>query len=208
MPNLLRIDSSARFDGSHSRSLGDAAEARWRAATGGTVMSRDLAAEPLPHVTATTVEGFYADPEAATLAQRAATRTSDALIAELKSANTLLITAPIYNFGVPASLKAWIDQVTRIGQTFAYEDGAFTGLVPANHAIVICAYGAGGYLNDGPFASADFLAPYLRFLLTFLGIEHVDVIGAEATTADEATVKASIDAAVNEIHALLPASAA
>ena len=80
--------------------------------------------------------------------------------------------------------------------------------MPANHAIGICAYRAGGYLNDGPFASADFLAPYLRFLLAFLGIERVDMIGAEATTADAETVKTSIDAAVNEIHALLPASAA
>ncbi|MEM9344002.1 MAG: NAD(P)H-dependent oxidoreductase [Pseudomonadota bacterium] len=181
MPTLLRLDTSARTTGSHSRALGDTAETRWRAAhPSGTVTRRDLGTNPVPILTETAVAGFFVDTP--TPAQQKATAPSDALIAELKAADTLLITAPIYNFGVPATLKAWIDQITRIGHTFAYEDGAFRGLVPTRSAIIAAAYGAPGYRDT--MKEADFLVPYLTFLLQFLGIETVSILAVEGTSTD------------------------
>jgi FMN-dependent NADH-azoreductase len=184
-PTLLRIDSSARDAGSVSRQLADAAEAAWRAAhPGGAVTRRDLARQPIGHITDATIEGFYTPDDALDARLRAATAESDALIAELAAAHTVLIAAPIYNFSVPSSLKAWIDQVVRIRRTFAYEDGQFRGLVTGPRAVLALAYGAGGYA--GPLAQLDHLRPYLTSLLLFLGIEDVRVVAAEATTSADA----------------------
>lgn len=200
MPILLRIDSSARHDGSHSRALGDIAEAHWRAAhPGGRVLHRDLGDGAIPAVTAETITGFYTPEDQMTPALRAATVLSDMLIAELKSADTLLLTVPMYNFSVPSQLKAWIDQITRIGQTFAYEDGAFRGLLTTRRAIIAVATGAGGYAPGAPLAEADFLLPYLRFLLGFLGVPRFEAVTIEATTADAATVGAHRTAAETAI---------
>jgi FMN-dependent NADH-azoreductase len=202
LPTLLRIDASARHEGSHSRQLGDRVEAAWRARhAGGRVLRRDLAAEPLPHISATTIAGYYTPPEQLTPSLRDATALSDRLIAELKSADTLLITSPMYNFSVPSSLKAWVDQVVRIGHTFAYDGSAFQGLVTRPRAVLALAYGGPGYIG-GPFAAMDHLQPYLASLLGFLGIAQVDVVSVEGTTADAGTVAAQAVAAQRRIDAI------
>ncbi len=209
MPTLLRIDASARLAGSNSRVLGDHAQALWQAAhPAGSVIARDVSGPDMAPIAQDTITGFYTAADAMTDDLRRATAVSDTLIAELQSADCLLLTTPIYNFGVPAGLKAWIDQITRIGHTFAYEDGAFRGLVRTPRAIVALAYGADGYAAGGPLEQTDFLRPYLAFLLGFLGIGHVDFITAEATTADEATVAQRMQAAKAALHDLLPANAA
>jgi FMN-dependent NADH-azoreductase len=105
-------------------------------------------------------------------------------------ADVLLIATPMYNFSVPSALKAWIDQIVRIGHTFSYDGKDFAGLLPGRRAFIMVACGAGGYLDGGPFAAADFVQPYLRFLLGFLGITDVTFVAIEHTTADAATVAA------------------
>jgi len=107
-----------------------------------------------------------------------------------QEADVLLIATPMYNFSVPSALKAWIDQVVRIGRTFSYDGKGFAGLLPGRRAFVMVAYGAGGYLDGGPFAAADFVQPYLKFLLGFLGISDVTFVAIEQTTADAATIAA------------------
>lgn len=94
----------------------------------------------------------------------------------------------MYNFSVPSALKAWIDQIVRIGRTFAYDGTNFTGLVTIKRAYVICAYGAGGYTDGGGFASFNFLEPYLKGLLSFLGITEIQFFNLQATTGDESMV--------------------
>lgn len=206
MPTLLRIDSSSRKTGSHSSALANRVEAQWlNAHPTGEVRRRHLAFEPITIISQETIAGFYASPEAMIDDPRAATALSDRLIAELQAADTLLIAAPIYNFSVPAALKAWIDQITRIDRIFAYRDGAFAGLLNIRRAIVACAYGAEGYLDGGPFSAADFLEPYLRFLLSFLGIESIEIVGVEATTAGVKTVAARAAKAEARIAALFAA---
>lgn len=203
-PTLLRIDASARTEGSYSRHLADQVQAHWQVQfPHGRVMRRDLTADPIPHIVNATIQGFYSLAGQMTPELLAATARSDELIVELKAAHTVLISAPIYNFSTPSSLKAWIDQVVRIGQTFAYENGQFRGLVTGPRAVLALAYGAGGY--QGPLAAMDHLRPYLTSLMGFLGIADVRVVSVEATTADTATVGKNVQAAGREIANLFTA---
>lgn len=206
---LLRLDTSPRVTDSHSRTLGDHFELQWRARhPQGQIQHRDLATMPVPHIAQDTITGFYTPPDAMTPALRSATALSDQLIAEVQSVETLLITTPMYNFGIPSALKAWIDHVVRIGHTFSYDGKGFTGLVKARRAVICCVYGAGGYLGEGaPFAGANFVQPYLQFLLGFLGITEVQFFAAEATTADPATVQANLSKAREQINHYLQATA-
>ena len=208
MSVLLRIDSSARIEGSHSRALGDHAQSLWEHANpAGRVINRDLAERSPANrcvdiIRAETIIGFQTRPEALTPALREALRLSDELIAELQSADTLMITTPIYNFSVPSALKAWIDQITRSGHTFSYRYGVYRGLVKANRAIVICAYGTREFCKGQRFADADFLQPYLQFLLSTLGVQSVDFVSAHGTTTDPKSAAAIIEKARAELDRL------
>lgn len=199
MTQLLRINSSSRQTGSHSTAVADHFEACFREKHPDCkVISRQVADGSIPLISQSTIEGFYTPTENLTDDLKAATVLSDTLISELQNADTVLITAPIYNFSVPAALKAWIDQIVRMGHTFSYKDGAFQGLAKTRRAVVICAYGAEGYLEGQPFSAANFLEPYLRFLLSFLGIKDIRFISVQGTTADPETVQAHIEAAKQE----------
>ncbi|MGL4573684.1 MAG: FMN-dependent NADH-azoreductase [Burkholderiaceae bacterium] len=185
MKNLLRIDSSARVEGSHSRALGDDFEAALRKRFAQLqVQRRDVAAQPIGHIENITIAGMFTPPAQATAQMQAALAQSDALIAELKVADAVLITVPMYNFGLPSSLKAWIDQISRIHHTFSYDGKTFTGLLTGKRAYVVIAYGAGGYGTGEGFAAANFVEPYLKFLLGFLGFAEVTVFNAQATNTD------------------------
>ena len=199
---VLRIDSSSRTENSNSRKLGDYFEKAWMDKNReDRVLRRDLVISPIPHITAKTITGFYTPAEQLTKELQEATALSDELIEELQLADVLLITVPMYNFTVPSSLKAWIDHIVRIGRTFFYDGTNFTGLVTNKRAYVICAYGAGGYQADGVLSSFNFLEPYIKALLNFLGIQNVQFFCVEATTADEVTVKSNTLAVQNEIDA-------
>lgn len=200
MTTILRIDASARpgpvqageAQASFSRTLGDAILSGLIAQGARLGATRDLGAAPPPAIADATIKGFYTAPDAMDESLLAATALSDTLIAEIDAADVLLITAPIYNFGVPAALKAWIDQIMRINRTFAYENGGFRGLVHGKRAYVAYSYGAGGYGEGGALHSFDFLRPYLTLILNFIGITDVTSFAVEATTADAATVEAAM----------------
>lgn len=204
MQRILRVDSSSRITGSRSRALGDYFETRWRdIQPDGQIVRRDLAREPIEQIHQTTIAGFYSSPHGMTPELKSATALSDHLIAEVQSVDTLLITAPIYNFAVPAALKAWIDQIVRIGHTFSYDGTSFGGLAKPNMAVICAAYGANGYESGGPFRAANFLEPYLEFLLKFLGVGRVEFVSVQATTADTSTVESGMAAAQRDIDRLL-----
>jgi len=205
MPTLLRIDSSSRRDGSHSRALADAFETAWSARfPDATIMRRDLAANPIAHIHETTIAGFYTPAEKLDTNLKGAVALSDELIEEVNAADTILIATPMYNFTVPSALKSWVDQIVRINRTFSYDGTNFTGLVKARRVVVVAAFGAGGY--GSALAGADFVTPYLKFLFGFLGVSDVTVIPAEATTADAATVASNIDRAKADILKLVEAA--
>jgi FMN-dependent NADH-azoreductase len=192
MATLLRIDSSSRFAGSHSRDLGDTLEVRWLGRyPGSSVVRRDLAANPARHITDLTIAGFYTPVDQHSPSIQRDVALSDDLIAELMAADALLVTAPMYNFSIPSALKAWIDHIVRINHTFSYDGTSFTGLVTGKPVYVACAYGASGY-SGGPLAAYDLLKNYLDLLFRFLGFTEVHFVTVEATTADSQTVAANL----------------
>lgn len=177
MSNVLVINSSVSGEGSVSRLLVDDAVAQLRRRDPSLkVVTRDLAANPVPHLAPDGVAGVRT-PTATTPAEILARDLSDALIGELRAADTIVIGAPMYNFGLPSTLKAWFDHVLRAGQTFSYSEAGPKGLLEGKQVIVIEA--RGGLYSEGPAQAADFQEPYLRHLLGFIGLTDVTFVRAE-----------------------------
>ena len=169
-PNILRINSSARKDGSLSRELSSLLADALAGETGNVVV-RDLADRPVPQVDADWVGANFTDPSERSDAQRETLKGSDALISELHAADHIVIGVAMYNFSIPSSLKAWIEQVARARETFRYSEAGPEGLLKGKTAWLVMA--SGGARLD---SEADFATPYLRFILGFLGITDVRVI--------------------------------
>lgn len=209
MARLLRIDSSARHAGSHSRGLADYFEATWRRRhLDAEVVRRDLASDPIPHINAATIAGFYTSDDQHTAESRAATQLSDALIAELLSADAILLSVPIYNFSIPSALKAYFDQIVRIGRTFGYdpERGLF-GTVANRPVYIATVYGASGYVG-GALRAYDHLEPYLRSLFGFLGLADLTFFPVQGTSIDPAQAERDRAAAHSAIDGALLSVAA
>ncbi len=182
---LLRIDASARVAGSHSRALADDFQGRWQQAhPDGRVVVRDLAQQPIIQIDATTIAGFYTAPDQHTSEHTQATALSDELIAELLAADVLLISTPMYNFSIPAALKAYIDQIVRIGRTFSADETGLHGLVPDRPTYV--AFAAGAVYHGTDLTELNFVEPYLKNLLGFLGLTSVEFLTVEGTSVDPA----------------------
>ncbi len=170
---ILTINASARYDGSISRTL--VADLTQRLAGPQTqLIARDLTANPPSFIDPQWVTANFTDPSARTAANRAALAESDALVGELQKANTIVIGAPIYNFSIPAALKAWIDQVARARVTFRYTPDGPEGLLKGKKAYVVLTSGGAAAGTEIDFASG-----YLRHILGFLGITDVEFITAD-----------------------------
>ena len=175
MKSLLVINSSAAREESVSRVLVEAAAARLLEANpDATVTRRDLGANPVPHLAVHTLAGVRGTPT--TAAEHAARSLSDELIAELRAADTIVIGAPMYNFGVTTSLRSWFDHVLRAGETFSYSAAGPKGLLTGKRVIVVET--RGGLYSEGPAQALDFQEPYLRHLLGFVGITDVTFVRA------------------------------
>ncbi|SIS84250.1 FMN-dependent NADH-azoreductase [Roseivivax lentus] len=189
---VLRIDTSARREGSISRRLTDRVIDRLAAER---VITRDLA-EPLPAVNEDWI-GANFTPEADRSAdQKAALALSDDLIAELRAADTLVIGLPIYNFGAPVSFKTWIDLVARAGVTFRYSEAGPEGLLEGKRAILVVASG-----GTEAGSTIDFASTYARHVLGFIGITDVDIVTADQLAIEpEATIRAA-EAQIDDLAA-------
>ncbi|MBQ1558667.1 MAG: FMN-dependent NADH-azoreductase [Pseudomonas sp.] len=175
MSRILVIESSARQQGSVSRELTQQFIANWQAAhPADQVQVRDLAAEPVPHLDATLLGGWMTPSEQQNDAEEAALARSNQLTDELLAADVLVLAAPMYNFAIPSTLKAWLDHVLRAGVTFKYTETGPQGLLTGKRAFVLTARG-------GIYASSalDHQEPYLRQVLAFIGIHDVQFIHAE-----------------------------
>ena len=140
------------------------------------VIARDLGGDPIPHLTIDSANALRG-AEPANAAQAVARSQSDELIAELKAAETLVIGAPMYNFGIASTLKTWFDYVLRAGITFKYSESGPVGLLEGKRAIVIET--RGGLYSEGPAQAMDSQEPHLRNLLSFMGITNVKFFRAE-----------------------------
>ena len=170
---VLEVSASGRGKDSVSRMLSadliDALEARH----GSVDLTRRDLSHGIPFVDEAWINANFTAPEDRTGDQRAVLAGSDALVAELEAADAIVIAAPIYNFGVPAALKAWIDMIARARLTFRYTENGPEGLLQGKKAYVVIA--SGGVPVDSPM---DFATPYLRQALAFVGITDVEIIAA------------------------------
>jgi len=172
MKQILMIEISPRDRDSASRAVADTLAARLGDLyPSAKLVRRDLAAEPLPHLDGITLQAISTkDPAEAARLQEAA-RQSDHLTDELLASDLLVIATPMWNFGIPSALKAWIDLIVRPGRTFQYADDGVLGLAKGRKAILVLA--SGGVFTDGPWRPWDFVEPYLRQILSFIGIVDV-----------------------------------
>lgn len=191
---VLRVDASARREGSASRKLADTvleALAQPRQGLVPNVTLRDLGESPPPLLTESLVEAFGTDRDARSREQTALVSQSEELMNELRDADALVLATPIYNFGIPAALKAWIDLVVRARETFRYTPEGPQGLLKNKTAFVLLA--SGGTRVD---SEIDFATPYLRHILGFIGFEDIRVVAADGLVrgGDERLARAVSDA--------------
>ena len=188
---ILQINSSARSAGANSTRLADAVTTRLKAANPGAVVElRDLAAHPHPVLDEAALGALFTPAEQRSPEQAARVALDDALIAQLQSADAIVLGVPMYNFGVPVQLKTWIDAIARAGVTFRYTESGPEGLIKGKKVYVALA--RGGLYRDTP---ADSQVPYLKGVLGFLGMTDVEFIYAEGLamgpeTADKAFAEA------------------
>jgi FMN-dependent NADH-azoreductase len=203
---LLRLDSSARKN-SISRQLTGEFVGAWRQQhPEGEVMERDLTVTALPNITDEWVQAAYSDPASLTTEQRLVLSTSDALIDELRQADTIVIGTPMYNFAIPAPLKAWIDQVVRVGQTVLFSASGPDGLLKGKKVYIITSRG-GAYRPGTVTERFDYQEPYLRHILAFIGLTDVTFVHAE-NQKPGAQAEIARNAALAQIHEFVAENAA
>lgn len=198
MNTLLHLKSSLFSDGGQSSQLAARYVAQWRRDhPEGRVIERDLARDPVPHLTAERFQAFLAKPEERSADQRAVAGYSDALIEELLSADTVVLGLPMYNFGIPSTLKAYFDHIARAGVTFRYTEKGPVGLLLGKRALVFAA--RGGLYAGTP---RDTQTGYVRDFLAFLGIADVEFVYAEGLAMGDAPKAQSLATAHRAIEAL------
>ncbi len=187
MSTLLQINSSLFSDHGNSSALSNEFVQNWLAKhPGGKVVVRDLAKNPIPHLDSTVVTAFFTPAESRTAEQQALVDFSDSLIAELNSADAVVIGVPLYNFGVPSTLKAYFDQLGRAGVTFKYTETGPVGLLNDKPVHIIAA--RGGIYAGSP---ADTQTGFINSFLSFIGLKSVQYIYAEGLNmGDDSKAKA------------------
>src|SRR4249919_2152224 len=191
---LLHLDTSALGANSVTRELSAAIVARWQAAVPGLVTQyRDLDTDPLPHLTGAVLTG----------ADAAAQAEGDAIMDQFLASDVIMIGAPMYNFGIPSTLKAWIDRVAVAGKTFRYTESGPQGLAGGKRVVV--ASGRGGQYGDA--SPADFQEAYLRQVFGFLGISEIDFVRAEGVAMSPEHRAEALSAAHASIPMPLPLAA-
>ncbi len=208
MHRLLFVTSSLFAEASKSRLIGAEFVTAWRRAhPGTTVVERELSADTMPHLTQATLAAVATPAEARTAAQRDLAAFADALIAEVEAADVIVIAAPMYNFTISSTLKAWLDHIARAGRTFRYTSNGPEGLLRNKTVFVTTARG-GFYRADSPAMALDFQEPYLRAMLAFVGITDVTFVHAEGLAIDPDTAARGMAEARRLLAELLPAAQA
>ena len=195
---LLQLNSSLYAGAGHSTHLADEFVARWREHNpGATVIVRDLAADPVSHLTAERFQAFITQPAERTPEQHTAVAYSDGLIEELQRADVIVMGLPMYNFDVPSTLKAYFDHIARAGVTFRYTDQGPVGLLTGKKVYVFAARG-GSYAGT-PY---DTQTAYVRQFLGLLGMKDVEFVYAEGLAISEASKQAALSRAGQAIQLL------
>jgi FMN-dependent NADH-azoreductase len=202
---LLQVNASLFSTAGVSTTLANEFVAGWRLRNpGATVTVRDLAHDPVPHLTAERFQAFITPPETRTAQQRAEAAYSDALIEQLKRADVVVLAVPMYNFDVPSTLKAYFDHIARAGVTFKYTAQGAVGLLTGKKVYIFASRG-GSYVGK----AHDTQSAYLRNFLGLLGITDIEFVYAEGIAISADSKKAALAQAqqdIARIHALNDAS--
>jgi len=199
MTNILVISSSAAGDASVSAGLINTFVETARSANpAARIVTRDVGTQPLPHLSPASLGGLRGEPS--TDVERQTRAVSDALIAELRAADLIVIGAPMYNFGITSTLKAWFDHVLRAGETFRYTESGPEGLLTGKQAVVVET--RGGLYSDGPAAAMDSQEPHLRTMLGFAGITDVTFVRVERLAMGPEAGAAAVNAANDTLRSV------
>ncbi|MCB2129904.1 MAG: NAD(P)H-dependent oxidoreductase [Rhodobacteraceae bacterium] len=196
MTHILRIEASIKGEASVSRKLTDRIVARLTATDpDATVTLRDLSAG-VPQIDSAWIGAVYTPAADRNAEQSRIAAYSDQLLSEVRAADTIVIALPVYNFGLPAQLKSWLDHLARRGETFRYTESGPEGLLKGKRAIIALS-------SDGTKlgSDVDFASGYLRHMLGFFGITDVRVVAADAMMFDPDTVLKSAEAQIDRLAA-------
>ena len=184
MTKILNIVTSIKGDASFSNKLANAVLEKIVTDYPGTeIHTHDLNTSPIPHLEELHFSAFSTPEDLQTTEQKEALKYSENGIRELMEADVIVIGVPVYNFSIPSTLKAWIDHIVRAGVTFTFIDGIPQGLVKGKKVYLSIASGA--IFSEGPMKDYDFVEPYLRTILGFIGMTDITVFRAEGTMMPE-----------------------
>jgi FMN-dependent NADH-azoreductase len=208
MTPLLQIDSSPRGARSHSRQLTSEFVEAWKHQhPGDTVTYRDLGRNPVPHIDELTIAAAYTPPEQRTSELQAAINFSDSLVDEFLAADFYVLGVPMYNFSIPSTLKAYIDQIMRIGRTFAFQPenvaNPYQPLVTNKKMVIISARGGSGFGAGGRAERMNYQTPYLATIFGFIGVTDLTFIDLENGESDAPQFADSIATARAQIAELI-----
>jgi FMN-dependent NADH-azoreductase len=213
MKTLLVVNSSGRVTRSVTRRLTARFAEGWlRSNPSGTVIERDVGLRPPSSVSEPWIAAAFADPGSRAGLRSEALRESEILIGEITSCDAIVLGVPIYNFGMPAQLKAYFDQIIRIGRTFAIDpqpEDPYRPLLASKPCIIVTAASEPALYPGGPLAHLNFLEPHLRTLWRFIGVDDVSfvrVVSGDATGPDAGSLAAA-EAAIDELIRTVGAAA-
>jgi len=196
MPHtILHIDSSPLGERSVSRKLTAKIVTELKAKhPDSKVITRDFGTNPLPHLNGTVLGAFLTPPDKRDATLNDAIRLSDQAIEEVVTADVIVIGTPMWNFGIPSSLKAWIDHIVRAGRTFKYGAAGVESLLPTGKKVIIVS-SRGGVYSDGPMKSMDYQETYLKAVLGFIGLHDISFVRAEGMAMGEEAAKKAMQSA-------------
>lgn len=202
MKKLVRIDSSLQGSASVSKQLADLFQGLWQQANADhEIIHHDFGAKPLAHIDQDFLSARAVDEKDRSLSQRLRLLTSTQLIAELKEADQLLISVPMYNFGIPSALKAYFDHIAVAGETFNYTDEGPQGALTHLKATVLIA--SGGDYTQAPADQMDFVTPYIKTFLGFIGITEVTFVTAPGLARSGDQKELAVEGATQQIVKML-----
>lgn len=201
MTTILHIEVSPNKDQSASRKVGKVlVEGLQKKHSGSIIKNRDLNSETLPHISGEVIGAAYTPEDKRTSEQQRAIAQSDELVDELLGSDVIVIATPMWNFGVPSVLKAWIDHIVRVGRTFSFSEKGPDGLVKNKKVYVVVS--SGSVFSEGDYKAFDFVAPYFKAVFGFLGTTDVEIIRVEGTNNPNTSANA-IQKAITAVEALL-----
>jgi FMN-dependent NADH-azoreductase len=202
MANLLFIESSPRA-ASVSSAVAREYVTKWQHThPDGTVTRRNVATNPVPHITEAWVAASFTPLENRTPEQKQLLALSDALINELEAADKVVVAVPMHNFGISAHLKTWIDQIVRVGRTFTYTAEGPKGLLNENKKVIVVMARGGAYSGGSPYSFLDQQEPYLRTIFGFIGLKNIEFVYAENQSRGPEAAEQGFKAGIEAVLAL------